>query len=138
MSEQILVRVQDDEAQRILATLQSGKFLQRAMQDVARQAKANIKKYPEQRPGASYRRTGTLGRRWTYRVTMTLYSATAVLGNNTPYGPYVQSEAEQADVHKGWGWTTDADELKASKEYAPPIINDAIEAEIRKAKLDGG
>lgn len=138
MSEQIIVRVKDDEAKRILATLQSGKFLQRAMQDVARQAKANIKKYPAQRPGTSYRRTQTLGRRWTYRVTMTLYSATAVLGNNTPYAPYVQSEEEQAEVHQGWGWTTDADEIEASKEYAPAIINDAIEAEIQKAKLGGG
>lgn len=134
MSEQIVIRVDGEEAKRILARLQSGGFLRGAMQDVARQAQANIKKYPAQRPGTSYRRTGTLGRRWTYRVTMSLYSATAVLGNNTPYGPYVQSEAEQAEVHQGWGWPTDESELEAAKEYAPVIINDAIEIELRQAK----
>ena len=67
---------------------------------------ADLKKYPAQRSGSDYRRTGTLGRRWTTEVNATSNDLTGIVGNNTPYGPFVQSEAFQASIHKG-AWLTD-------------------------------
>jgi len=127
MSSEIRVVVYDQQAKAILRAFSTpGVFLRRVMGDVGKQAQASIKKYPPQRP-TDYVRTGTLGRRWTYEVRTTLYSATAVLGNNTPYGPYVQSKAMQAQVHEGWGWRTDEDEMEAAKDYVPEMIYDEIE-----------
>ena len=60
--------------------------------------------YPPPPEGSTYRRTGTLGRRWTTKVeTLTTFQGT--IGNNTVYGPYVQDEAKQARMHKG-RWQT--------------------------------
>lgn len=42
-------------------------------------------------------------------------------------------QAAQAWMHEGL-WHTDKDELEAVEEYAPPIVYDAIEVEIRKAQ----
>lgn len=51
-----------------------------------------------------YRRTGTLGRRWTIRVQPMVGGARGVMGNVTPYAPLVQG-AEQAGIHRG-NWRT--------------------------------
>jgi len=51
-----------------------------------------------------YRRTGTLGRRWTMRVAPA--SLTAWVGNNTPYGPMVQDTKSQSKYHQVVGWKT--------------------------------
>ncbi|MBN2002806.1 MAG: hypothetical protein JXA21_05570 [Anaerolineae bacterium] len=53
-----------------------------------------------------YRRTGTLGRKWTSRVTFNDADVAGFVGNNTPYGPYVQGFADQAQIHAG-NWQTD-------------------------------
>ena len=51
-----------------------------------------------------YRRTGTLGRKWTHRVERG--GRRGVVGNNTAYGPLVQSGDQQAGYHRGT-WQTD-------------------------------
>jgi hypothetical protein len=65
--------------------------------------------YPVQRSGSRYRRTGTLGRTWTSARREIRQGRGHLLegrmGNRTPYGPYVQSEAEQLAVHRG-RWKT--------------------------------
>lgn len=64
--------------------------------------------YPPAIPGSSYRRTGTLGRLWTTARHEFKEGPSYIegrIGNRTPYGPYVQSEAQQAAVHKG-RWKT--------------------------------
>lgn len=53
-----------------------------------------------------YRRTGTLGRRWTTRVSGAGLAVTGEVGNVTGYGPYVQGADDQAHVHQG-RWRTD-------------------------------
>jgi len=63
-----------------------------------------VAEYPPPPAGSTYRRTGTLGRRWTTRVE-TLTKFEGVIGNNTVYGPYVQDKGEQAKVHQG-RWQT--------------------------------
>lgn len=67
---------------------------------------AGMKKYPPQRGGTSYRRTGTLGRRWTSRISQDANGLEGKVGNNTSYGPFVQSQMFQAATHRGL-WQTD-------------------------------
>lgn len=67
---------------------------------------ADMAKYPRQRSGSRYRRTGNLGRRWTKSVRADYGGLTGTVGNNTPYGPYVQSAERQAWMHQGI-WQTD-------------------------------
>ena len=51
------------------------------------------------------KRTGTLGRRWTVKIDRTADSLEGRVGNNTSYGPFVQSRF-QARFHRG-RWKTD-------------------------------
>jgi hypothetical protein len=62
--------------------------------------------YPPVPPNSSYRRTGTLGRRWTTRITETGGGLQGVIGNNTIYAPLVQSRRFQRPVHRRTGWQT--------------------------------
>lgn len=65
--------------------------------------------YPAPPTGSTYRRTGTLGRRWTQTQPDVSINATELVvkvGNNTSYGPWVQDEQFQARVHRG-RWQTD-------------------------------
>jgi hypothetical protein len=94
------------------------------MQRSVYRLQAGMAKYPAQRAGSSYRRTGTLGRRWTSVVTESVNGLVGTVGNNTSYGPWVQSEMFQAAVHRG-RWQTDQD--VATKE-TPAIIADFEQA----------
>ena len=48
-----------------------------------------------------YRRTGTLGRRWTSEVSAEGNDVVGRVGNNTVYGPYVMGKDGQAGYHAG-------------------------------------
>lgn len=74
---------------------------------------SGMKVYPSPPSGSRYRRTGTLGRRWTHEVTGGGNSLTGKVGNNTAYGPWVQSDGFQASIHQG-RWQTDKQVLDAS------------------------
>jgi hypothetical protein len=63
--------------------------------------------YPPQPALSRYIRTGTLGRRWTTKVERTSDGFIGRVGNNVPYGPYVQSKRFQARFHARTGWRTD-------------------------------
>lgn len=78
---------------------------------------ARMMEYPAGRTGSSYVRTGTLGRRWTTDVTPTGNDLIGKVGNNTTYGPFVQSEMFQAAIHEG-RWQTDA---QVMREESPAI-----------------
>ena len=52
-----------------------------------------------------YRRTMTLSRRWTTEVIASPAEIRGIVGNITTYGPWVQSEANQATIHQG-RWRT--------------------------------
>lgn len=65
-------------------------------------------------------RTGTLGRRWTHAITMTNEGMEGRVGNNTTYGPFVQSKRFQARFHRG-RWKTDEE---AIQELRDEIIRD--------------
>lgn len=84
--------------------------LQRAMQE-----------YPPAPSHSSYVRTGTLGRRWTTRVERSGNGLVGKVGNNTRYGPLVQSERFQTRFHRRTGWITDE---RAVREERAAIVAD--------------
>lgn len=55
-----------------------------------------------------YSRTGNLGRSWTTEIRTSPMELIGEVGNNVPYGPYVQGENTQASIHQGI-WQTDQD-----------------------------
>lgn len=63
--------------------------------------------YPPAPPLSRYIRTGTEGRRWTTKVERTSDGFIGRVGNNVPYGPYVQSKRFQTRFHARTGWRTD-------------------------------
>ncbi len=83
--------------------------------------------YPPKPKNSSYRRTGTLGRKWTTKVTKTHEGLTGKVGNNTYYAPYVQHDRfkfpkpHQTLKHLETGWITDA---QAIEKEATSIIVD--------------
>jgi len=81
---------------------------------------AGMKVYPVPPSGSTYRRTGTLGRRWTTRPIRTTTEVGREIGNNTEYAPLVQGDELQATVHRG-RWQTDAQVLRRE---APQIVRD--------------
>ena len=72
-------------------------------------------------------RTGTLGRRWTTRITRSAGGLTDKVGNNTKYAPWVQSERFQAGLHRK-RWQTDQQVINDNRR----AIVDDFEREIRR------
>ena len=88
---------------------------------------AGMAKYPAQRAGSSYVRTGTLGRRWVAPpIKETANGIIGTVGNNTKYGPWVQSSAFQAKVHQG-RWQTDADVVEKEQGAIVADFENAIQ-----------
>lgn len=77
------------------------------MQRAVYRLQARMQDYPAAPRSSRYIRTGTLGRRWTTRITKSSNGITGTVGNNTAYGPLVQSERFQTRTHKRTGWRTD-------------------------------
>lgn len=71
----------------------------------------DIATYPPQRAEVTYRRTGTLGRTWTTKVTKSRNGIKGEVGNKTAYAPFVQEAEEQTWPHALTGWVTDEDVL---------------------------
>lgn len=105
--------------------------LQRAMLRSVHLLQNRMALYPSQRAGSTYVRTGTLGRRWTTAVETKGTTIRGRVGNNTSYGPFVQSKAFQASIHRG-RWQTDQDVMDRSL----TTIQGYFEDEIGRA-LDG-
>lgn len=83
--------------------------------------------YPE-RP-SSYRRTGTLGRAWVAAVpsfTASTGGFEGSLGNNTEYGPFVQSATQQAAIHAPF-WNTDEAIIEAQEGQIVQFYVQAVE-----------
>jgi hypothetical protein len=83
-------------------------------------------KYPP-KVGGWYRRTGTLGRRWTTRIENG--GQRGVVGNNTEYAPFVQSEARQRPAFKG-RWQTESQVADAEGKTVADFFRQAIRDEI--------
>jgi len=86
--------------------------------------------YPAAIPGSRYERTGTLGRLWTSashtvkRIGSHFYEGS--VGNATPGGRYVQSEAMQVPVHQG-RWQTAEEVIEESRGQIDRLLQEAGE-----------
>jgi len=89
-----------------LGTLGAVETLVPPMQRGVYRLVAEMAVYPPPPSGSKYVRTGTLGRRWTSKLNRNANGVIGTIGNNTDYGPWVQSDAFQARVHQG-RWQTD-------------------------------
>lgn len=90
--------------------------------------------YPPQRPSL-YRRTGTLGRRWTQTQPAMNENTTELVvkvGNNTSYGPWVQSKQFQAEIHQGY-WQTDMEVLEDLRPQIEAALNAAVQTALDEA-----
>lgn len=79
-----------------------------------------------------YRRQGTLGRRWTTKVSGFAQSIQGFVGNVTSYARYVQDEPKQAEIHKG-RWPTVQGVVKADERDIIVTFADEIEAAMKRA-----
>jgi hypothetical protein len=96
-----------DELFRKLDRAASFDKLEDPMQRGVLRLQAYMQDYPPAPPLSRYVRTGTLGRRWTTQVDRNANGLVGKVGNNVPYGPWVQSAQFQARFHARTGWRTD-------------------------------
>jgi len=97
----IIVTGDEEIAARLARLRNAEQELRTPMQRSVEKLRAELALYPPPPEGSTYRRTGTLGRRW-------LTSISGLVGkayNTTVYAPYVQDEEQQAGVHRG-RWQT--------------------------------
>lgn len=105
-----------DKLQAKLGKVMAAQTLRPPMQRSVYRLQRYMGRYPAQPASSTYRRTGTLGRRWTTEVTKGAGGGLiGKIGNNTTYGPWVQSSRFQARVHRG-RWQTDEDAIKDNED----------------------
>lgn len=104
--------------------------LEPPMQRTVLRVQRDMADYPRQRPSA-YVRTGTLGRRWTTKVTRQADGIEGKVGNNTEYGPWVQSSMFQARIHRGH-WQTDQEVLDRNEDAIQRDFDNAVQRELDK------
>lgn len=117
-----------DELIRKLGKVEGVKVLEAPMKRSVYRLQRDMADYPPQRPAGSYIRTGTLGRRWTVKVSRRTNGMEGRVGNNTRYAPFVQSHRFQARIHRGT-WQTDVQVVDKNR---AAIVAD-FEREIRNA-----
>ena len=86
----------------------------------------DIADYPPKPSHSTYRRTGTLGRRWTTAIQKLGSGIRGRLGNNTAYAPWVQSATQQVSFHKRTGWKTDEQVTDNNRDRIERIFQRAI------------
>lgn len=92
------------------------KTLEPAMQRGVLRLQRTMQQYPPQPAHSTYRRTGSLGRRWTTKVTSSGTGLEGRTGNNIYYAPFVQSNAFQTRTHAATGWGTDAQAIAENED----------------------
>lgn len=103
-----------------------------------------LAKYPSpttpKRGRKPYHRTGTLGRLWTsatpeWRAVGGGFETR--IGNNTPYGKWVQGDDTQAGVHQD-RWATTGQALKKKEGVIMGYANAALSRAIKRVSTGGG
>lgn len=120
----------DDEIVALLKKLESPDSMKPAFHRIGVSGKSFLKRYPPQPPNSRYRRTGTLGRKWTFAVRRKLFGIETLFGNNTLYAPDVQGQGTQAEIHAG-RWQTDQDMLDQKGDEFVQEVNEEIDDLLR-------
>lgn len=114
-----------------LGRLEGMNHLRAPMQRAVYRLQARMAQYPAQRPNSTYRRTGTLGRKWTTKITQSASELVGSVGNNTEYAPYVQAYRFQARVHRGRWINTDKYVMDTEQRNIVRDFEDTIAQRIR-------
>lgn len=96
------------------------------MQRAVARLQRDMANYPPARPGSSYVRTGTYGRRWTTLIRESGQGMVGTIGNNTVYAPAVGSERFQARVHRN-RWLTDQRAVERNRQAIVDDFERAIQ-----------
>lgn len=96
------------------------KTLKDGMTAVAQSITSVMKVYPPKPEGSTYQRTMQLRNRWTFGVDDD--GSKAIIGNYTPYAPYVQGREKQTWYHARTGWKTAEDTLDNRREKITEIL----------------
>jgi len=108
-----------------LAYLETLQLLRDPMLRSLYRLEERMKTYPPQRP-TTYIRKGRLGRAWDIvGPVMTSEGLQGTIGNNTSYGPWVQSGMFQARIHRGY-WLTDQQVLEEERDWIIKQFENAI------------
>ncbi len=121
------VAVDADEVFEMITRGTQMRGLQRGMAAVGAHILSRLATYPPQDPSSTYRRTGTLGRRWTMQGTRG--GLVITIGNNTPYAPRVQGP-EQTAYFKRVGWKNPGDVVAAETGAIQRLLNAYVEADL--------
>lgn len=106
-----------------LATLD---YLVDPMQAGLYRLELGMKKYPSARSSSAYRRTGALGQHWVAEPVKRIPEGLqGTIGNNIRYGPWVQSSAFQAYMHRGI-WQTDQQVMDNERGFIIGLFEAAV------------
>lgn len=114
-----------------LGKAQGLNHLRPAMQRSVYRLQARMAQYPAQRPNSRYRRTGTLGRKWTSKIDQSSNELQGKVGNNTYYAPLVQSRRFQAKIHRSLWINTDQYVLDTERRNIERDFKQAIDEALR-------
>lgn len=101
-----------------------------SMEDATTFVLARVRRYPPQRPGSGYIRTGTLNRSWSKRVEGSGLNIRGTVGSNgamAPYNRLVQSRRDQAIIHQG-RWQTIEDVAEQEQNTVVRMFQDRLAA----------
>lgn len=106
--------------------------LEEPMQRGVLRLEAYMKNYPPAPPLSRYVRAGTLGRRWTTApIERSANGLVGKVGNNVPYGPWVQSDRFQTRFHARDGWRTDERAVNENRAAIVADFQQAVDAAVR-------
>lgn len=115
------IQIDDREVLEMLGRISTNNWLRPPMTRGLARLQAGMATYPPTRPGQRYIRgrgptnrqgrviaqtSQNLGKRWTSEINESGSGIEGQIGNNTSYGPFVQSAEDQAWMHAG-RWQTD-------------------------------
>ena len=107
------------------------KHLRRAMDRSVKMLQWEVQRYPPPPPASSYRRTGTLGRKWVSKVDAKIGNVQGILENPVHYAPLVQGDETQAQMHRG-RWPTVGQAAEKQKRKLEGIFRLALGDAVRE------
>ena len=112
-----------DKLIRKIDTLEKMDAVKGALRLAGKEIEKRMKKYPPEKPESTYQRTKLLGQSWTTQTRDKGF--TVIVGNNVEYGPFVQSQKDQAWMHKDF-WHTDEQVVEEDGDKVKAMLADAI------------
>jgi hypothetical protein len=79
-----------------------------------------------------YKRTGTLGRSWTTKITNVFGGIRGEVGTNNPYAGWVQRFKTQQPFHRKSGWVHEVQVIRRKKRDIEKIWNSWIKRELSR------